>query len=40
LVVLYHKARRDVDAYLSGSPVSEDDEEELAGSLEETPYLP
>ena len=40
LVVLYQKARRDVDAYLSGSPVSEEDEEETAGSLEETPYLP
>lgn len=40
LVVLYQKARRDVDAYLSGSPVSEEDEEEAAGSLEETPYLP
>ncbi len=40
LVVVYQKARRDVDAYLSGSPVSEEDEEETAGSLEEAPYLP
>jgi hypothetical protein len=40
LVALYQKARRDVDAYLSGSPISEEDEEETAGSLEETPYLP
>ena len=31
LVILYQKARRDVDAYLSGSPVSEEDEEEIAG---------
>jgi hypothetical protein len=40
LVVLYEKARRDVDAYLSGTPVTEEDEEEIEGSLEETSFLP
>jgi hypothetical protein len=40
LVALYEKARRDVDAYLSGAPVSEEDEEEIEGSLEETSFLP
>jgi hypothetical protein len=40
LVVQYQKARRDVDAYLSGAPVSEDDEEEAEGPLEESSFLP
>ena len=40
LVALYEKARRDVDAYLSGTPVPEEDEEEIEGSLEETSFLP
>ena len=40
LVALYEKARRDVDAYLSGAPVPEEDEEEIEGSLEETSFLP
>ena len=40
LVALYEKARRDVDAYLSGTPVTEEDEEEIEGSLEETSFLP
>jgi hypothetical protein len=40
LVTLYQKARRDVDAYLSGAPVPEDDEEETEGSLEESTFLP
>jgi hypothetical protein len=40
LVALYAKARRDVDAYLSGAPVPEEDEEEIEGPLEETSFLP
>jgi hypothetical protein len=38
MVVLYQKARRDIDAYLSGQPV--DEEEEPETSLEEQPFLP
>ena len=40
LVALYQKAQRDIDAYLSGVPVSEEDEEEAAGPLEESSFLP
>jgi hypothetical protein len=30
LVILYQKARRDIDLYLSGQPVDEDDYAEMA----------
>jgi hypothetical protein len=40
LVALYQKARRDVEAYLSGAPMSEDVEEEPEGPLEEPTFLP
>jgi len=40
LVALYEKARRDVEAYLSGGPVPEDDEGETEGPLEEVSFLP
>jgi hypothetical protein len=35
---LYQKARRDLDAYLAGQPIEE--EEELESPLEEPPFLP
>jgi hypothetical protein len=40
LVMLYQKARRDVDAYLSGAPMPDDVDEEAEGSLEEPTFLP
>jgi hypothetical protein len=40
LLALYQKAQRDIDAYLSGAPVSEEEEEEAAGPLEESSFLP
>ena len=38
LVALWQKARRDIDAYMSGEPVEE--EEEVETPFEELPYLP
>lgn len=40
LVALYEKAQRDVEAYLSGTPVPEDEEDETESSLEESAFLP
>ena len=40
LVTLYQKARRDIEAYLSGAPVPEDEDEETEGPSEEPIFLP
>ncbi len=38
LVALWQKARRDIDAYMAGQPIEEEEEPEIP--LEEQPYVP